>query len=105
VSVEAFLLSGDAGAPEDIRLNVFDGSGTLQPAPIVIAKGQFSGRSVLTSKYSGPVTVEFLGSVPATAYQGEKKLVIPFAGDHATGSEGESAGDFAGGRTRSWWLR
>jgi hypothetical protein len=76
VAIDAFLLS-DAVA-RDIRLNVFDGSGTMQPVPMLIAQGQIQGHSVLTSSHPGNVTVEFLGSAPNAQFEGEKKLNIRF---------------------------
>ena len=62
----------------DFRLNIFDSSGTMQPAPLIIPKGQASGRSVLTSSHPGTITVEFLGSTPPSECEGEKKLNIKF---------------------------
>jgi hypothetical protein len=76
VAIDAFLLSDPAA--RDIRLNVFDGSGTMQPVPMLIAQGQMQGHSVLTSSHTGNVMVEFLGSTPDAQFEGEKKLNIRF---------------------------
>jgi hypothetical protein len=78
VAIDAFLVNGEGAAAGDIRLNVFDGSGTLQPLPMVIPRGQIQGRSVLTSNHPGVFTVEYLGSAPAAEFDGEKKLSIHF---------------------------
>jgi hypothetical protein len=77
-TVQAFLLTGPANVSGDIRLNVFDSSGTMQPAPLTIPKGQDSGRAKLTYTNPGAVTVEFLGSTPPAAIEGDKKLQIQF---------------------------
>ncbi len=77
-TVQAFLVGNAESAPNDIRLNVFDSSGTLRPAPLVIPRGQSSGRATLTSTESGIVTVEYLGSAPPAQLQGDKKLQIRF---------------------------
>src|SRR5579862_8078453 len=78
VTVQAFLMGGDDTAHSDFRLNIFDSSGTMQPAPLIIPKGQASGHSVLTSSQPGNITVEFLGSTPPSECEGEKKLNIKF---------------------------
>jgi hypothetical protein len=77
-TVQAFLLTGPANVSGDIRLNVFDSSGTMQPTPLTILKGQDSGRAKLTYTNPGAVTVEFLGSTPPAAIEGDKKLQIQF---------------------------
>jgi len=77
-TVQAFLLTGPANLSGDIRLNVFDSSGTMQPTPLTIPKGQDSGRAKLTYTNPGAVTVEFLGSTPPAAIEGDKKLHIQF---------------------------
>ena len=76
--VQAFLVGDVDAAPGDILLNVFDSSGTLRPAPLVIPRGESSGRATLTSTESGVVTVEYLGSAPPAQLQGDKKLQIRF---------------------------
>jgi hypothetical protein len=76
--VQAFVVGDVDAAPGDIRLNVFDSSGTLRPAPLVIPRGESSGRATLTSTESGVVTVEYLGSAPPAQLQGDKKLQIHF---------------------------
>jgi hypothetical protein len=77
-TVQAFLLTGPANVSGDIRLNVFDSSGTMQPTPLIIPKGQDSGRAKLTYTNPGAVTVEFLGSTPPAAIEGDRKLQIQF---------------------------
>jgi hypothetical protein len=78
VTVQAFLVGDADAAPRDIRLNVFDSSGTLHPTPLTIPRGEASGRAVLTSTHPGTVTVEYLGSAPAAQLEGDKKLQIRF---------------------------
>lgn len=75
-TVQAFLLSepGDT----DIRINLFDSSGTMAPIPLTIPGGEDSGRAALTFGQPGNVTVEFLGSEPRAEVDGERKLHIPF---------------------------
>lgn len=77
-TVQAFLLTGPANGSGDLRLNLFDGSGTMQPTPLTIPKGQESGRAKLTYTNPGPVTVEFLGSTPPAVIEGDKRLEIQF---------------------------
>jgi hypothetical protein len=76
-SIEAFLLTDDAAA-NDIHLNVFDSSGSMQPMPLTIPKGQSSGRSTVTYGQPGAVTVEFFSSSPRAECEGDKKLSIKF---------------------------
>jgi hypothetical protein len=78
VRVEAFLLGGEDSAHSDIRLNVFDGSGTLHPIPLTIPAGQLNGQSQLTSTNPGSVTIEYLSSTPLAEISGDKKLSIRF---------------------------
>ena len=78
VTVQAFLVGDAEAAPNDIRLNIFDSSGTLHPAPLTIAQGEASGRAVLTSTQPGTVTVEYLGSAPPAQVEGDRKLQILF---------------------------
>ncbi len=78
VTVQAFLVGDADAAPRDIRLNVFDSSGTLHPAPLTIPRGEASGHAVLTSTHPGTVTVEYLGSAPPAQMEGDKKLQIRF---------------------------
>jgi len=77
VTIEAFLLSDEA-ASSDLRLNVFDSSGAMQPMPLTIPKGKSSGRSSLTYPQPGTVTVEFFGSSPPAQCQGDRKLSVQF---------------------------
>ncbi len=78
VTVQAFLVGDADAAPHDVRLNIFDSSGTLHPAPLTIPQGQASGHATLTSDQPGDVTVEYLGSAPPSAVDGDRKLQIHF---------------------------
>jgi hypothetical protein len=84
VTVQAFLLSDYTAT--DIRLNLFDGSGTMMPTPLTIPKGQDTGQAALTFNQPGTVTVEFMASEPPAEVEGNRKLQIPFmpAITHAT---------------------
>lgn len=75
-TVQAFLLSDFTSS--DIRLNLFDSSGTMEPIPLTIPKGQDSGRAAVTFSQPGTVTVEFMGSEPLADVEGDRKLRIPF---------------------------
>lgn len=78
VTVQAFLLTEAAALTSDIRLSVFDSSGTMHPTPLIIPKGQDSGRANLTYNNPGTVTVEYLGSTPPAEIDGDKRLQIQF---------------------------
>jgi hypothetical protein len=78
VTIDAFVVGGENSARSDIRLNLFDGSGTLHPMPLTIPAGQSNGQSQLTSTNPGSVTIEYLGSTPSTEISGDKKLTIRF---------------------------
>jgi hypothetical protein len=78
VTVQGFLVGDGADSSRDIRLNVYDSSNSLNPAPLTIPAGAGSGQSILTSNDPGTVTVEFLGSTPPADFQGDKKLRIEF---------------------------
>ncbi len=77
-TVQAFLLTPLDSVSSDIRLNLFDSSGTLKPAPLIIPRGQDFGTAALTFNNPGMVTVEYLGSTPTAQLQGERKLQIQF---------------------------
>jgi len=78
VTIAAFLLNETASLTGDVRLNLFDSSGTMRPTPLIIPKGQDSGRANLTYNNPGTVTVEYLGSTPPAQIDGNKKLQIQF---------------------------
>jgi hypothetical protein len=78
VTVHAFLTGDADAAPHDIRLNVFDSSGSLHPTPLTIPQGAASGHAILTSSQPGDVTVEYLGSAPPASVEGDRKLQIHF---------------------------
>jgi hypothetical protein len=78
VSVQAFLVGTADAAPKDIRINVYDSSNSLNPTPLKIPAGLVTGQSLLTSTQPGTVAVEFLGSAPSVAFQGDTKLNIQF---------------------------
>ena len=75
-TVQAFLL-GEATS-NDIRLNLFDSSGTMKPVPLTIRGGQDAGQAAVTFNQPGTVTVEFMGSEPAAKVNGDRKLQISF---------------------------
>jgi len=77
-TIQAFLLSDPASVASEIRLNLYDSSGTLQPKPLAIPLGRESGQATLTFTSPGAVTVEFLGSMPAATVDGDKRLQIEF---------------------------
>jgi hypothetical protein len=77
-TVQAFLVGPDESIPANILLNVYDSSHSMNPAPLSIPAGEPNGQSVLTSTAPGDVTVEFLGSVPPTDFDGDKNLKIHF---------------------------
>jgi hypothetical protein len=77
-SVEAFLIGDMESYSHDIRLNIYDSSHALAPTPLVIPAGQPFGQGALTSSTPGVVSVEYLGSNPPAAFQGERKLNISF---------------------------
>ena len=78
VSIEAFLIGSEEAVRSDIHLNVYDSSNTMKPAPLTIRAGEPAGQSELTSSAPGTVTVEFLGSNPPAAFEGDRKLSIKF---------------------------
>jgi hypothetical protein len=77
-TIQAFLVGPDESIPANILLNVYDSSHSMNPAPLSIPAGEPNGQSVLTSTAPGEVTVEFLGSVPPTSFDGDKNLKIHF---------------------------
>jgi hypothetical protein len=78
VTIQAFLVGTESAAPEDIQLRLFDSSGTMQPAPLTIPKGEASAKALLTASQPGLVTVEYLGSAPPSRIEGDQKLQIRF---------------------------
>jgi hypothetical protein len=76
-TVEAFLM-GSGSAPADMKLNVFDSAGTLNPSPIVIPRGKSVGLGRISATQPGTYTVEFLGSDPDTPFDGNKKIDVRF---------------------------
>ena len=77
-NVEAFLVGDISSYPQDVRLNIFDSSHALTPTPLTIPAGQPFGEASVTSTTPGTVSVEFLGSSPSAAFQGDKALNISF---------------------------
>jgi hypothetical protein len=75
-TVQAFLLNESSDS--DIRLNLYDSSGSMDPIPLTIPKGQDSGRAAIRFNQPGSVTVEFMGSNPPAEVDGDRKLQIPF---------------------------
>ncbi len=76
--VEAFLVGDVVAAPSDIRLTLFDSTGSLRPTPLTIPAGQPAGHSTITSNAPGPVSVEYLSSNPHVAFIGDKNLSVKF---------------------------
>jgi hypothetical protein len=76
--VEAFLVGEVATAPGDIRLTLFDSTGSLSPTPLTIPAGQPVGHSTITSNAPGPVSVEYISSNPHVAFIGDKTLSVKF---------------------------
>lgn len=73
------LLSGDnAIATKDIKLRLINSDGIMQPAEVLIAKGEFSGTTQLVSDHPGEVAVEYLGAVPAVKLVGSERLSVLF---------------------------
>ncbi len=73
------LLSGDAAiATEDIKLRLHHSDGSMEPAEVLIAKGEFSGSATLVSDHPGEVAVEYLGALPAAKLIGPETLSVKF---------------------------
>lgn len=73
------LLSGDnAIACKDIKLRLINSDGVMQPAEVLIPKGEFSGTTQLVSEHPGEVVVEYLGAVPAVKLVGDERLSVLF---------------------------
>src|SRR5439155_130062 len=90
VTVHAFVIPrGDAALP-GFRVNLYDGSGTLDPIPLVIPAGAEAGSATLTYDHVGDVKVEYLSAVPPMDIDGDKALIIhfdpPITGLDITGS-------------------
>jgi len=78
VTVHAFVMArGEAPLP-GFRLRLFDSTGTMQPAPLVIPPGEEEGTARLTSDHEGQVKVEYLGATPAVDLDGEKVMTVSF---------------------------
>ncbi len=78
-TVLAFVETPD-GEPntEDVRVNLFDSSGTLAPTPLVVPANTGVGEAKLTSDTVGSVTVEYRGATPPTQIEGDRTLDIHF---------------------------
>ncbi len=73
------LLSGDsAHANNDIKLRLISSDGVMQPAEVLIPKGEFSGTTQLVSEHPGEIVVEFLGAAPNVELVGEEQLSVIF---------------------------
>ena len=62
----------------DIRLNIFDGSGSLKPTPLMIPRGQSQAVAAVTSDHPGTFSIEYLGSSPSAQFAGNSPLKIQF---------------------------
>jgi hypothetical protein len=78
VTVHAFVMpKGDAPLP-GFRVHLFDGTGTMEPVPLVIPPGGEEGTATLRSDHEGQVKVEYLGATPAVDLDGDKVMTISF---------------------------
>jgi hypothetical protein len=77
-TVHAFVMARRDSPLPGFRLRLFDTSGTLNPAPLVIPPGEEEGVARLTSNFAGDVKVEYLGSTPRVDLDGEKVLAVRF---------------------------
>ncbi|HSB12989.1 MAG TPA: YrzE family protein [Bryobacteraceae bacterium] len=70
VTLSAFYMGPGAGSPSEIKLRFADGTGTLNPNPLVIPPGGDEGHAKLTFDHAGPVEVKFLRADPQVALEG-----------------------------------
>jgi hypothetical protein len=78
VTVHAFVMATRDAPLPGFRIELFDSSGTLAPAPLVIPPGAEEGTATLTSDHEGPVKIEYLGSTPRVALDGDKIMTVNF---------------------------
>ena len=78
-TVHAFVTTPD-GQPntEDVRVNLFDSSGTLNPVPLTVPANVGMGSAELTSDTVGDVKVEYVSARPSTQLEGDRVLDIHF---------------------------
>ena len=78
VTVHAFVMpKGEAPLP-GFRVRLFDGTGTMQPVPLVIPPGAEEGTATLRSDHEGQVKVEYLGATPAVDLDGDRVMTVSF---------------------------
>jgi len=78
VTVHAFVMAkGEAPLP-GFRVRLFDGTGTMQPVPLVIPPGAEEGTATLRSDHEGQVKVEYLGATPAVDLDGDRVMTVSF---------------------------
>ena len=84
VTLSAFYMGAGAGSPSEIKLRFADGTGTLNPNPLVIPPGSDEGRAKLTFNHAGPVEVKFLRADPQVALEGGSGFRFNFVPPPAT---------------------
>lgn len=78
-TIHVFYGSEEGVAPNDIRIRLFNSSGTLLPIPpLVIPQGEDYAQATLTSHKVEKITVEYLGSTPEVPVSGARQLQIKF---------------------------
>ena len=60
------------------RLQLFDSSGRMAPAPLVIPPGEEEGTSTLTFNFAGDVKVEYIGATPRVELDGDRVMTVSF---------------------------
>jgi len=78
VTVHAFVMAKEEAPLPGFRVRLFDGTGTMQPVPLVIPPGEEEGTATLTSDHEGQVKVEYIGATPAADLDGEKVMTVSF---------------------------
>jgi len=63
-TIFAYLVGGDDGAAQDVKIHLFNSQGNLIPAPLIIPSGEIVGSAILTSEQAGEVTVSYVQSIP-----------------------------------------
>jgi|GEM_PF-6484719 len=76
-TVLAFL-GGGASGDHDVRLQLHSDAGAIDPAELIIPRGQLSARAKLTAQRSGAVRVELLGTEPPALVPGARVVSVAF---------------------------
>ena len=74
----AYLVGQNTVAPAEIQIILHSNDGHLDPNVLKIEKGNFRGRTNLTSEHIGSVEIEFMGAQPNVRMRGDKKLQVDF---------------------------